>query len=271
MDVHLKLKRNTERSDRVLFRVAATTTSILALSAAILSFSALQQLALQAGYGGYLSYLFPITLDGLIISGSALTLFAADRGERSYGGIALTALGVIGSIVGNVAVSEQTFLAQAVHAVPPTVLFLSLEGLTSLMRRRINESIARDRIEIEEELAQEKAKQSDTPSQTPVKTKTVNRAVTEKPKPTIYTPDTPLSSVSEAPDATVVNKETVQSNAGRGYSDEKPSIPMQARQLLQTYPEAEIAELANMIDGNDKKYIRRVLRKQREKLSTSGR
>lgn len=123
------------KSDKRIYNVASFTVIVLAISSAVLSYSALYELAVAAGIDKLLAYLFPVTIDGLILSGSLLVLFAANRGRRSWGGLFLTALGVVSSIAGNVAVSPQNMTAQLVHAAAPVVLFLSLEATTSLIRQ----------------------------------------------------------------------------------------------------------------------------------------
>lgn len=127
---------NQTRMDKYIFRTSAIVVIILALAAAILSYSALKQLAVNSGIDPVLSYLFPLVLDGLILSGTLLILYFAVRGKRSVFGIFLTLLGVIASIAGNVAVSDNNIVHQMVHGAPALVLFLSLEALTILLRTR---------------------------------------------------------------------------------------------------------------------------------------
>lgn len=126
-----------ETSGDKKIRVATSVTVvILALCAGILSYDALRNLAVQAGIPPLLAILFPITIDGLILSGSLLMLFFANKGKRSAYGFFLTALGVISSVAGNVAVSVDNLVSQLVHATSPVVLFLSIEALTILLRWR---------------------------------------------------------------------------------------------------------------------------------------
>lgn len=129
-----------EASDRKIYRVASGTTIVIAICAAVLSYSALRELAIASGINGALAYLFPLTLDGLILIGALMVLFAATRGRRSWGGVFLTGLGVVSSVAGNVAVSPNTLTARLVHAAAPVVLFLAVEAVTSLMRKMRNET-----------------------------------------------------------------------------------------------------------------------------------
>lgn len=126
-------------SDKYIFRASATVVVILALASAILSYSALQKLAMISGIPAVLSFLFPIVIDGLILSGTLLVLYFAVRGKRTAFGIFLTLLGVIASIAGNIAISDNNLIHQMVHGAPALVLFLSLEALTILLRSRYKE------------------------------------------------------------------------------------------------------------------------------------
>ena len=83
-----------------------------------------------------LAFLFPITLDGLILAGSLLILYFAVRGKRSGYGLFLTALGVVASIAGNVVISPNDLTYQILHGTSPVVLFLALESLMILLRAR---------------------------------------------------------------------------------------------------------------------------------------
>lgn len=74
-------------SDKYIFRASATVVVILALASAILSYSALQKLAMISGIPAVLSFLFPIVIDGLILSGTLLVLYFAVRGKRTAFGI----------------------------------------------------------------------------------------------------------------------------------------------------------------------------------------
>lgn len=133
------MKQDYTRSDRRIFVASSTVVVILALAAGILSYSALKTLAVMSGINPILALLFPLVIDGLILSGTLLVLFFAVRGKRTIFGIFLTLLGVVASIAGNVAVSDDNLTHQIVHGAPALVLFLSLEALTILLRTRFKE------------------------------------------------------------------------------------------------------------------------------------
>jgi len=258
MDMSLVLKRNTEKSDKILFGVSATATSILALASAILSYSALRQLAVDSAISENLSYLFPITIDGLLVSGSTMVLFAADRGKRSPLGITLTLLGVIASIAGNVSISPDDLTARLVHGTPPVVLFLSLEALTSLMRRRIRESITRQEFANSNQEVLLVTKQAQ------------KRAV----KPTTFLPpEGRVTSPIEAPRVIMPTSDPVAPTAPQSAPDRyvaaQPSIPQQIRDIITAQDGISVEDIAAAIDHPDKKYVRRIARQEIEKITAA--
>lgn len=170
---------NTTRMDKYIFRTSSAVVVILALAAAILSYSALKQLAVQSGIEPMLSYLFPLVLDGLILSGTLLVLYFAVRGVRSKFGIFLTLLGVAASIAGNVAVSDHDIIHQMVHGAPALVLFLSLKALTILLRTKSNTE-AEETLQQEAQNAPQKASEADTPPTTQSQPTKASESVNEQ-------------------------------------------------------------------------------------------
>lgn len=141
------------KSDKRIRNTASVTVLILAISAGVLSYNALRELAIKAGIHPMLAFLFPITLDGLILAGSLLILYFAVRGKRSGYGFFLTALGVVASIAGNVVISPDDLTYQILHATSPVVLFLALESLMILLRARSrNAQEAAEKAEAEKKL-----------------------------------------------------------------------------------------------------------------------
>lgn len=134
-----------------------------------------------------LAFLFPITLDGLILAGSLLILYFAVRGKRSGYGLFLTALGVIASIAGNVVISPNNLTYQLLHATSPIVLFLSLESLMILLRARSRNAQEAEEKEIadaklhESSIFHHKAPQSDSKPVATVVAPVVPQVTTEAP------------------------------------------------------------------------------------------
>lgn len=215
---------------------------ILAIAAAILSYSALRQLAVQSGIDPFLSYLFPVVLDGLILSGTLLVLYFAVRGVRSKFGIFLTLLGVIASIAGNVAISDNNIVHQMVHGAPALVLFLSLEALTILLRTKSKA----------EEAANNASDEQNAPSE-PVKAPTYTNTQTEQ--ETVSTGHTEVSpSYNIAPETSPVNEpapeiETPAPIIGVSPSETEKSpieeAPIETRSVSPSLPEETVAPVVN--------------------------
>lgn len=317
-------------SDKRIRIVASVTVVLLALCAGILSYDSLRILAIEAGISPLLAILFPITIDGLILSGSLLLLFYANKGRTTVYGFLLTALGVVASIAGNVAVSDNTLISQLVHATSPVVLFLSLEALTTLLRHRSKEQMAQKKQKArEEEVAASSAaaeQKEVSVAQAPVETQQVAVAPVEptpvaSPAVSSVAPD-PVAAevvetlheesefdasdfaalvrdledqaVSDAPTEEAVEAPVSAANAPsappviqtpewpaqRSTSSQKAAPEavteddgrkLTAREQIQLFlaesPEMEDREIAAAIDA-DKKYVRKLIREEREKLAT---
>lgn len=119
---------------RRIRRVTVTAVALLALIAAVLSFEGLRTLALDAGIHPNLAWLLPLVIDGLVIVGSLGVITATLVGTAVWYFWLLTLLGVVVSIIGNIAAAPDTLLAQSVHAIPPLVFALSIEGLLAIYR-----------------------------------------------------------------------------------------------------------------------------------------
>lgn len=115
-------------------RTTVTAVLLLALMAAVLSFDGLQALAVTAGISPALAWILPLTIDGLVVVGSLGVITATLVGTATWYFWLLTLLGVIASVIGNVAAAPPTLLAQAVHAIPPLVFALAVEGLLAVYR-----------------------------------------------------------------------------------------------------------------------------------------
>lgn len=118
----------------IIRRVTVATVSLLALAAAVMSFAGLRELALRAGYSEELAWLFPLIVDGLVVTGSLGVVAASLVGLKTWYPWMLTWIGVIVSVVGNVAVANDDFVSKAVHATPPIVFALAIEGLVRIYR-----------------------------------------------------------------------------------------------------------------------------------------
>lgn len=125
---------------RRIRRISVATVMVLAICAAVLSFSGLRLLALQAGFPPELAWMFPLIVDGLVLAGSLGVISAALARVRTTYFWFLTLLGVFISVVGNVASAPQDLLSQSVHAAPPLIFALSVEGLLKVYRHAVTRS-----------------------------------------------------------------------------------------------------------------------------------
>lgn len=102
-------------------------------TAAILSYSGIQTLALQAGFPPVLSWLLPLTIDGLVLAGALTVLDAESRNLPKAFGWVLTLTAIATSVAANVATAEG-WVAMVTHAIPPIFLALCLEAWLHTLR-----------------------------------------------------------------------------------------------------------------------------------------
>lgn len=122
--------------DRKAAVTAGCGVTVVALTAALVSFSHIRHLAVEAGETELASWLLPVSVDGAIVAAVAVILADSRAGRRSAGLTwLLLALGLVGSLAANIASAEPTMTARAVAAWPPVALALGIEVLAGLARR----------------------------------------------------------------------------------------------------------------------------------------
>ena len=123
-------------SDRRATGIATLGVLVVAMTAAVVSFSHVRVVALRAGESELTSWLLPISIDGAVVAAVSV-LLADSRAGRRPGLLTwlLLALGLSASLAANVASAEQTLVARAVAAWPPLALALGIEVLAGLARR----------------------------------------------------------------------------------------------------------------------------------------
>lgn len=134
-------------SARIAQRFALAPLLVVSLASLVLSWHGLTVLGMNAGLGS-LSWLLPIVIDGLTISGALCVVVATTTKDGTRFGWSLLLGGALASIYGNVAsadvLSPETFLA---HSAGPFGLALSLEAFLRTVRREIRvtqETVARE-------------------------------------------------------------------------------------------------------------------------------
>jgi len=124
----------TVRAEKVIQRLTGLAVLTLAVSAAILSFSGLQKLAVDSGFDPSIAWLLPVIVDGMVLTGSLGVIAAGLVGLKTWYEWMLTIVGVAISVAGNIASAPQNLTAQLVHAIAPVTFALSIEGMLRIYR-----------------------------------------------------------------------------------------------------------------------------------------
>jgi hypothetical protein len=123
-------------SDRHSVGTASFGVLLVAITAAVISFSHVRTVAVRAGETELTSWLLPVSIDGAVVAAVSVLLADSRAGRRTS---ALTwlllGLGLTASLAANVASAEPTATARAVAAWPPLALVLGIEVLAGLARR----------------------------------------------------------------------------------------------------------------------------------------
>ncbi len=114
--------------------VTAGIVLFLACSAFVLSYESLRLLALQNGIDGWLSFLWPLTLDAVMIAVSMNILYRSITGQRSWYQWFLVVFFTAASIAYNAIHAPSTWLARSIYAFPPTVVFIAFELLANQVK-----------------------------------------------------------------------------------------------------------------------------------------
>src|SRR5512143_314890 len=112
---------------------------LLAANAFILSYESLQGMAAHSGVAGWLSYLWPLTLDSIMLVSALAVIRNSVSGEGSVYAWVLVILSTAGSVFFNYQHAPANGMSQLVFVIPPVALFLVIELLSgqikSSMRR----------------------------------------------------------------------------------------------------------------------------------------
>ena len=109
----------------------------LAVSAFVLSYDALYRLALANGITPWLAWLWPLCLDAFMVSASLAVLRNSLVSERTWYQWILVGVFTVLSIAFNAIHAPDTWLARAVFAIPPAVVFLAFELLVSQVKSAV--------------------------------------------------------------------------------------------------------------------------------------
>ncbi len=124
------------RADRPGRGTAVAGVGTVAVSAAVISYSHVMELARRAGETRMATWLLPLSIDGAIAAAVAVILADSRAGRRPRGLTwLLLALGLAASLAANIASAHPTVTARAVAAWPPLALAVGVEVLAELARR----------------------------------------------------------------------------------------------------------------------------------------
>lgn len=264
------------RAERLIRVLSTVTVLCLAIAAAILSFSGLQQLSLKAGISHSIAWLLPVVIDGLVLTGSLGVVSSSLVGMRTWYSWTLTILGVIASVAGNVAIAHPTLSSRLVHSAGPLTFALSIEGLLRIYRSSALATAHRERAKIakeeadlekqarrEEREARKEAKLLEAISHSSTSTSTSTSISIPAFTPAVI-PSVALTSGIEPPSiqTPVSDIVTISSTITHKAGTTKEKVAA----LLNTEPDITGAEVARRLDLDDS-YARKTLRdikKERE-------
>jgi hypothetical protein len=161
-------------TDKVIRWATSGVVVALGIVAGVASYRHILEVGWTYGETGWVSYLIPLTIDGLIVSSSLTLLNAALRGEKGLwlSWVAL-ALGVVLTISANVLHGLQDSVIGAIYAALPAVtLSISFELLMGLIRRSARQAAAVEAAAAELELADVEAEPAavEAPKEAPKRT-----------------------------------------------------------------------------------------------------
>ena len=124
------------RTDRSGRGTAVAGVGTVAISAAVISYSHVMQLARRSGETEMATWLLPLSIDGAIAAAVAVILADSRAGRRPRGLTwLLLTLGLTASLAANIASAHPTVTARAVAAWPPVALAVGVEVLAGMARR----------------------------------------------------------------------------------------------------------------------------------------
>jgi hypothetical protein len=174
---------------RLIEIITGVLVACLAAASFALSYDALYQTARANGVTPNLVWLWPLTLDAVMIAASLSVLRNSMNGEQARYPWALVALFTVASVAFNVLHAGSAWLARSVFALPPIVVFLSVELLSAQVwsnHKRVSAIADLQAIDAQvqrakTQLAQLQAAQADVPQQTGLEPVHVGRGASKYP------------------------------------------------------------------------------------------
>lgn len=123
-------------SDSRATRTAHLGVGLVAVTAAVISFSHVRAVAVRSGESDLTSWLLPMSIDGAVVAAVSVLLADSRAGRRpALLTWLLLSLGLAASLAANIASAEPNTTARAVAAWPPLALAIGIEVLAGLARR----------------------------------------------------------------------------------------------------------------------------------------
>lgn len=126
----IPLKRVERAIPDLIFLVVIITT----ISSFVLSFVNLQAAAIESGINAWLSFLWPVCIDAVLIAGSLMILRSSLRNESPVVGWLVLLGFTLVSTWFNILHSPEEITSRLAHAVPPVSLCVSIEILMLIIR-----------------------------------------------------------------------------------------------------------------------------------------
>ncbi len=130
------------RIEQGIPRVATALVLIIVAAAFALSYTALVELAIEAGIPSTLAPLWPLCLDAFMAVASLVVLRRELDGQPTRWAWAVVGVVTALSIGFNVLHAPHNLVSQAVYALPPAVVFASFELLMSLIKMDLRRATA---------------------------------------------------------------------------------------------------------------------------------
>jgi len=120
--------------------LTALLVTFLAASAFVLSYDALRSLSADNGFEGWRSYLWPLTLDAVMIVSVLSVIRANVVRDKAWLPWCMVGGFTIASIAYNIIHAAPNLLARSIASLPPLVVFLSLEMLSGQLRSAVRKA-----------------------------------------------------------------------------------------------------------------------------------
>jgi outer membrane murein-binding lipoprotein Lpp len=125
------------RTTKLISLITSVLVLALAVAAFVLSYDALQALAVANGVETHLAWIWPFVIDGFLIVASLSVLRNGLLGEKALYPWALVVLFTGASIAFNIAHAPEALLARVVGAIPPLALALAFELLMGQLKSEV--------------------------------------------------------------------------------------------------------------------------------------